>query len=192
MNTIILDTETLGNFSSPKVFDLSYLIVDNTHIIKQRAFYIKHQKGYNAFEYNKKEYESRLKSKDMKAVSYKKALKTLFRDMKKYNINSIYAYNIAFDKRVLRLNAPKRFYDKLDKINYCDILQPTRKKLENDGKYICYCLDNGYFSTTKTRKTRIKYKADYVGRFLLNNYYEKHIAIDDCFIEYVIYLKYCW
>ena len=191
MNTIILDTKTLGNFSSPKVFDLSYLIVDNTHIIKQRAFYIKHQKGYNAFEYNKKEYESRLKSKDMKAVSYKKALKTLFRDMKKYNINSIYAYNIAFDKRVLRLNAPKRFYDKLDKINYCDILQPTRKKLEYDGEYICYCLDNGYFSTTKTRKTRIKYKADYVGRFLLNNYYEKHIAIDDGFIVYVIYLKYC-
>lgn len=191
MNTIILDTETLGSFSHPLVFDLSYLIVDNTHIIKQRAFYIKHQKGYNAFKYNEKEYQNRLKSKDIKAVSYTKALKTLFKDMKKYNINSIYAYNISFDKRVLRLNAPKRFYDKLDKINYCDILTPTRKELKHDNDYICYCLENKYFYKTKNGTTQLKFKADYVGRFLINNYNEKHIAIDDCFIEYIIYLNYC-
>lgn len=191
MNTIILDTATLGGLSLPKIFDLSYLIVDDTHIIKQRAFYIKHPKKYHVLKCIKKDYESRLKSKDMKAVSYKKALRTLFKDMKKYNINSIYAYNVAFDKRVLRLNAPKRFYDRLDKINYCDILQPTREKLKHDTDYMAYCLARKCFYTTKTGKTRLNYKADCVGRFLLNDYREKHISIDDCFLEYVIYLKYC-
>lgn len=191
MHILVLDTETCNGFQEPLIYDLSYVILDTeTGEIKERSFTIKDtfddKKLFATafYAYKCPLYESALKTKETKKVSFKRALRKLQRDMRKNNITQFYAYNSRFDSNAIETTA-KRFGGKIKYHQHGDIMDFVAP-IVNTNEYKEFCAQNGFMTAHK--KPRPQRKAETVYRYLINNplYNEQHIAIRDCEIEMTI------
>ena len=120
-----------------------------------------------------------------RCVGNEELKKRLIRDIKKYNIKKVYAYNVAFDKASLR----NLFGDDFEKlvVEFIDIIPIILRTKLLTKKYCQFCIDNGYV----TEKGNIMTKAEIVYRYLFNDltFIEEHTGLADVKIEYQILLK---
>lgn len=194
MKIIVLDTETLG-LQNPTIYELGFIVYDteSNSIIKERDYLIKQVYDnldlFNTAYYSNKRpiYEEMLISKLIKRVYWGYALNMLLKDIEKYNVSEIYAYNSRFDKNAIKhtiqaLNGVKDFEsDILDIMNY---IQP----IVSTSNYQDFCESNGYM--TKHKTPRPQKKAETLYRYLTNNtdFIEDHMALSDSQIELEILL----
>ena len=120
-----------------------------------------------------------------RCVGNEELKKRLIRDIKKYNIKKVYAYNVAFDKASLK-NLFGNDFEKLE-VEFIDIIPIILRTKLLTKKYCQFCIDNDYV----TEKGNIMTKAEVVYKYLFNdlNFVEEHTGLADVKIEYQILLK---
>lgn len=190
---IVLDTETCGGMSAPLVYDLGYTIAENGAEIKTRSYTIKetfnNKPLFETAYYKEKRplYEERLESNYSKLIALKYALIQLKKDIKKYGVDEIYAYNSSFDNRALKSTIEK-FNLNIELQQITDIMNYIDGITENDN-YKNFCETNGFM--TRHKKPRPQKKAETLFRYLTQNpsYTEEHTALEDSKIELFILNK---
>ena len=197
MRLLVLDTETLGVFD-PSVYDLGYLIYDDADgIIKTRDYitseiFDDERKMKTAYYADKLPiYHKRLADGYCKKIKWAYALRMLKRDINKYKVDGIYAYNSRFDTRAIAKTCEKlgiKSNPTADGIK--DIWKGlTDPHITSTKEYKEFCRRNGFM--TKHKKPRPQAKAETVFRYLTGqtDYTEEHTALEDSKIELEILLK---
>ncbi len=198
MKIIVLDTETLGVFN-PSVYDLGYVIYDSDvdGIVKARDYitseiYDDHDKMNTAYYLEKLPiYEKRLADGYCKKMKWAYILRVLKRDINKYGVDGIYAYNSRFDTRAIAKTCEGlgvKSNPTADGI--IDIWKGlTDPHITETEEYKEFCRKHGFM--TKHKKPRCQAKAETVFRFLTGqtDYIEEHTALEDSKIELAILLK---
>ena len=189
---IVLDTETLGVFDA-RVYNLGYVVADlaDGKVIKARDYlnreiYDNENLMKTAYYYNKKPlYEKKLADGKCKKMNWAYILRILKRDMNKYGVDGIYAYNSRFDTRSIAVTCERsgvKTNPTADGI--IDIWKGmTDPRITQSPEYIEFCRRNGFM--TKHKKPRPQAKAETVFRFLTGqtDYQEEHTALADSLIE---------
>lgn len=105
---LVMDVETTGGFGCPLVYDLGFAICDKKgNIYEERSFVIEEifqdvQLMKTAYYAEKiPQYIEELKTGKRTMISFLDARAEMFQLMKEYNVNTISAYNLAFDRRAL-------------------------------------------------------------------------------------------
>lgn len=188
---MVLDTETAGNFSSPQVYDLSWLIMTRKgEIVKKESFVIKEifgnwplmQQAYYALKYP--QYIQKIFSNEIIPMSFQEAISILQKDIEEYQ-PEIWAYNSAFDERALKATA-----DALDvEINlptFFDIWGYACQVLYRK-RYVRFCAEMGC-PDGFSEKGNIRTTAEAGYRFLTKSliFEESHTALEDCYVESAI------
>lgn len=198
MKIIVLDTETLGVFD-PSVYDLGYVVYDSEtdNIIKARDYLTSEifdnaNLMKTAYYANKLPiYYQRLADGYCKKTKWSYILRMLKRDMNKYGVDGIYAYNSRFDTRAIAKTCKKlnsKTNPTADGIK--DIWKGlTDPHITETEEYKAFCRKNGFM--TKHKRPRCQAKAETVFRYLTGqtDYKEEHTALEDSKIELAILLK---
>ena len=137
MNILILDTETACGFDNPLVYDVGYIIADlKGNILLKRNYLIKNvfdnKRLFETAYYKEKRpiYELLLSIEKIKKVYLGFAIYQLLKDIEKYNVADLYAYNSSFDFKSLNCTL-KQFkntsfdIDILDIMDYISIITNT-------------------------------------------------------------------
>lgn len=195
-NIIILDTETIS-LEKSFIYDLGYIVfdLDSGKTIKEKDYIISqiwNNKPLMATAYyasKKPIYEERLKSGYSKKVGWGNACKFLLNDIKKYNVEKVYAHNSSFDYRAFKLTS-NLFNNKnvLDLVEVCDI-RKCIKGITKSADYISFCKSNNFM--THHKKPRPRETAEILFKYLTVNvgYEEEHTALEDSKIELQILIK---
>lgn len=197
MKLLVLDTETLGVFD-PSVYDLGYLIYDteSKKVIVERDYitqeiYDNPSKMKTAYYANKMPiYEDRLASGYCKKTKWTYALRVLQRDINKYNVETLYAYNSPFDTKAIARTCELLKAKNPTANGICDIWKGlTDPHITETQEYKDFCKKNGFM--TKHKKPKCQAKAETLYRYLTRNvdYEEQHTALEDSKIELAILLK---
>ena len=197
MKIIVLDTETLG-VCDPSVYDLGYLIYDteSKKVIAERDYitqeiYDNKAKMKSAYYANKLPiYESRLASGYCKKTKWTYALRVLQRDINKYNVETLYAYNSPFDTKAIAKTCELLKAKNPTACGICDIWKGlTDPHITETQDYQEFCRKNGFM--TKHKKPKCQAKAETLYRYLTQqvDYEEQHTALEDSKIELAILLK---
>ena len=195
MKILVLDTETLG-LNDRRVYDLGYVIYDTEakkvcvmrdYIIKQ--VYDNPRLMATAYYGNKRPiYEERLHTRYCKKVWWGTACRILAKDIKKFKVDALFAYNSRFDYRAILTTCEK----------YGAKVNPTAEGIDDIMRYIAnitetedykgFCKAHGFM--TKHKKPRCQKKAETLFRYLTGkvDYQEEHTALEDSKIELQIYL----
>lgn len=187
------------------IFDFGYVVGDkHGNVLKEQRFIIrevflnmeimKHAHYFAKFpDYIEELYERR---NVIKMVSWVDAKSELEKDLLNYEVSEMYAYNAAFDSRAIAethriithgVSRFTLFKDYQIKLN-CIWGMACETILQRD-KYIKFCIDNGFVSSSGNIKT----SAETVYRYLINDpeYVEEHTALEDSIIEHEI-LAHCF
>lgn len=191
---LVLDTETT-DLTKALVYDLGYIIYNTTKekVELEKSVLIKEvfrnrEAMLNAFYANKiASYLEGLYVGLREEKTVKATFKELEKDIKKYSISQIYAYNCNFDKRALAFTTEfYRLENPTEKIEFYDIRKYAieaffGKQYKEFAKEHGYISDRGYYKTT----------AEVMYRFITNNtgFIEDHTALEDSKIELEILLK---
>ena len=190
MKLLILDTETLGLYDQ-RVYNLGYLIYDTETktTIKARDYVIKEIYDNNrlmqtAYYYDKKPlYEMRIANGTCKKINWTYALRVLAREIKKYNVATMYAFNSRFDIKSIEKTC-KYYHTKNPATEISDIWKgQANPKITTQQAYIDFCKNNGFM--TKHKKPRPRENAQTLYAYITNNtnYVEEHTALEDSKIE---------
>ena len=105
---LILDTEATGTLKNPLVYDLGFIVADKKGNIIFEDNYLINQIFFDndlmqqAYFYDKvSSYYKALSSGKIKVTNVEGAKKIIDKTLKYFNISTIMAYNVAFDKRAL-------------------------------------------------------------------------------------------
>ena len=196
---IVLDVEGMSGLMP---YNVGYIIADKYEkIYKERSFalpeniYINIVRSANlnqAVEMTAgnvtdilQDFKNPFFKRKYRCVGNEELKKRLIRDIKKYNIKKVYAYNVAFDKASLK-NLFGNDFEKLE-VEFIDIIPIILRTKLLTKKYCQFCIDNGYV----TEKGNIMTKAEIVYRYLFNDltFIEEHTGLADVKIEYQILLK---
>lgn len=196
-NTLILDTETTLDIKSPLVYDLGFIGVINGKVEKFN-FLIKEvfdtqplmESAY--YKEKKPKYWALRKSNKIETTSFQKAFKFMIDYIRKNKIETISAYNIAFDIRAI--NNTLRLLDSatFEKDVWNKLLAQKNKKvlciwnlscdnLLNTKEYKEFA-DNHNF---KSPKGNYLTNAEVAYSYITQNpkFKEKHMALSDSEIE---------
>ena len=196
---IVLDVEGMSGLMP---YNVGYIIADRYEkIYKERSFalpeniYINIVRSANlnqAVEMTAgnvtdilQDFKNPFFKRKYRCVGNEELKKRLLKDIKKYNIKKVYAYNVAFDKASLK-NLFGNDFEKLE-VEFIDIIPIILRTKLLTKKYCQFCIDNGYV----TEKGNIMTKAEVVYKYLFNdlNFVEEHTGLADVKIEYQILLK---
>lgn len=196
---IVLDVE---GYSTARPYNIGYIIAD-----KYGTIYVKRSFALTACiwenivsmiasrqaeEMTKANVEEILKDVEKPRISRKYKItsidsfkKRFKKDVEKFKVKRLFAYNVNFDKGSLRRLFGEKDFQTLN-LEYCDIISGIVQTRLITEKYIRYCIDNGYI----TEKGNIQTKAEVVYRYLTNSpdFTEEHTGLSDCLIEYEILL----
>ena len=192
---IVLDTETLG-VSDPRVYDLGYVIANlaDGKVIKERDYITRQiydNKDLMNIAYYKNKmpiYEARLADGYCKKCYWGTILRILEKDIERYGVDGIYAYNSRFDSRAIATTCEKlnsKINPTADGIK--DIWKGmTDPHITETEDYINFCKKNGFM--TKHKTPRVQAKAETLFRYLTGetDYVEQHTALEDSKIEFEI------
>jgi hypothetical protein len=186
----ILDTET--NRYDQEVFDIGIVIADlHGNIVDKRQWLLDEVFKTKLFYEEKRSlYIRYLKEQDYtNYVSSREGLKRLDNMLKYYNITEIYAYNMAFDSRVIKNLA-----------NELDIENPLEgydleclwlwscQTIFQQKRFPTWC--DTHYEYAMTEKGNFKTSAEIAYAYITNqpDFVEEHTALEDCYIEYQIFL----
>ena len=192
MSILVLDTETIGG-SDPRIYNLGWVICDTeTGAILCRRDYVIRQifddevlMAHAYYASKRPLYEERILMGLCKRVFWGTACRQLARDIERYGVKEMYAYNSRFDMRTIastcrqfgRRDNPAPYIE--DIMDYVDVITDT-------PAYQAFCEANGFM--TKHRTPRCQIKAETLFRYLTDNpaYVEEHTALADSLIELYI------
>lgn len=127
-----------------------------------------------------KDYENRRLKRKYKSISIKEFYKLFTKEIKKYKIKRLFAYNVTFDRSALKRLFGEEKFESLN-LEYCDIITGILQTKLLTKKYCKFCIDNGFI----TDKNNIQTKAEVVYRYLTNclDFVEEHTGLADVMIE---------
>ena len=197
-NKIIFDTETIG-LEKCFCYDIGYTIVnmDTNETLKTQEFIIdqiwSNKALFETAYYSAKKdlYVSKMRGRKAKLVKWGYAINEIIKDIQKFEITTIYAYNSNFDTKVIDFNADwYKTRNFLDYVEVYDIWGYTSALIKNGlaTEYIDFCNKNNFISDSGN----LKNNADIWGKFLYDDleWNEEHTALEDSKIETKI-LQYC-
>lgn len=191
MNRIILDTEFV-NLQKSFIYNLGYVVAnENGDILKKRDFVIEqiwHNRELFAtsYYYNKRNiYISKMRGKRMNLVKWGECVRIMLKDIKDFNINELWAYNVRADYNAI--NFMVEWYktrNPLEKVNCYDIWDLTKEIFLKNDDYKKFCVMYNFITT----KGFFKCTAETCYAFITNNpnYAEEHTALSDSIIETTI------
>lgn len=198
-NTMILDTETVGDFESPLVHDLGYTIVDkHNKIIAQKRFLIRETRACKAVlltEFYRRKaslYDSAIEMGTVRVYPWGTVKRILLDDMKRYKVKQVAAYNLAYDYKAI--NFTDKFFSGMKKSKIIEAFKRrdlvclwglTVDTIGQTEQYYNFCLENDRV----TEAGNIRTDAETVYRFAIcPDFVEEHTALDDAIAETEIYL----
>lgn len=191
---IVLDTETLGLFDK-RVYDLGYIIYDNDkkQVVKERDYIIKQVYDNEnlmktAYYENKRPlYEIELQNGNAKKIYWGMALYILLKDIERYNVSELYAYNSRFDLEAITKTCEA--FNKNIVINHIADIMDYINIITDTQEYKDFCFNNNYL--TKHKKPQCRKTAEVVYRYITDNnvFIENHMALSDSRIELEILKK---
>jgi hypothetical protein len=102
--------------------------------------------------------------------------------MRRYQINTAFAYNAKFDKTVSQQYLPSLG------LKWLDLMKPVRKILASDEHYPAYKRLHPHIELTRAGLLKRGYSVECVGRYL-GLPHETHVAIEDAQMETQIAVK---
>ena len=194
MNICVFDTETI-TASSPFCYNLGYTIVnvESRKIVKKVDLLITEVFDNNmlfelAFFKEKKDlYIQREKEGAITRVNFARMINVVNADFNLYKVKYAFAYNCAFDKRVIAYNC-KWFKEPniFEKVTILDIWGLASEFVTSTEKYQKWAEENNRF----TENGNISASAENVWQFLNNSdKVEEHTALADSEMETDILLK---
>lgn len=187
--SMIFDTETT-DLEKCFCYDVGYVIIDNeTRIIEKANHFIIEQVWHNLplFEsayYKEKRnlYVKLLRARKATMTKWGYAVQEMIRDIKKYDIQSAYAYNSNFDEKVFNFNCDwYKTKNPFDTVEIYDIWGYASQFITNREDYKQFCEDNDLF----TDSGNYSGNAENVYRFIHQNmeFKEDHMGLSDAMIE---------
>ena len=202
-NVLVLDTETTGDFSCPLIYDFGYIIKDkNFNEIVRRNWLVKEiwETEFfmkSAFYYSKKGmYEEMVKNGEVEVLPLEEIISIWVKDMQKYKVKTVSAYNLAFDDRAITKTikvCASKMLDKVQKTlesrNLLCIWNLACDSFMQSQEYKDFCNANEYTTECGNYKT----SAEIAKRFIINStdYIESHTALNDCVDEFEILQYIC-
>lgn len=202
---LMVDVETIGTGSRALVYDLGFAVVDKKgNIYEEFSFVIEEifDDKYlmeQAYYYNKySNYILGLKLGTFTKVPFATAREKFHEMLLKYKIDTISAYNLAFDRGALQttiqfLKQGEKFltheFGRLQKINELCIWSLACEVLYSRPTYIKFVVDNEFLTPAHNPKT----SAEIGYRYLTKNLHfeEAHTGLEDVRIETQI-MAYCF
>lgn len=197
---IVLDVEGMSGLAP---YNVGYIIADRYgKIYKRHSFAFPAHIWENiadclrvgqAIEMTKKNIQeiltdanNRKRKRKYQMISDSEFIALFLKEIKRYKVKRIFAYNVTFDKTALSHLFGERFA-MLDNIEWCDIISAILTTHLLTKKYLNFCLTHGYV----TEKGNYQYKAEIVYRYLTGdlNFDEEHTGLADVLIEYGILLR---
>lgn len=199
---IVIDTETANTIEEPLTYDVGFFVMNRKgEIFEEKSLvvydiYAKEKDLMKTAYYADKlpKYEEKLKTGERQMVKFF-TIKMMIRDlMEKHNTNTVYAYNMSFDKRALN-NTEKYITDGKYKwffpkgTDFRCIWNMACQVLLARPSYINFALENGFVSDADNILTN----AECCYRYITKNidFEEEHQGLDDVRIEAEI-LKACF
>lgn len=200
MNILILDTETANTVEQPLPYDYGWMIVNNEtgEILKERSFvcaeiFLDRELMENAYFAEKiSNYWEDIKNGSRIMKRLKNIRKILWHDMKEFNVDTVGAYNMAFDQkassnniRYITSSKIKWFFPFGTKF-FC-IWHMACTSFLNTEDYINFAKEHNFISNFG----RVQTSAECAYRYLINNpdFIESHTGLEDVKIEVEIYLN---
>lgn len=186
---LILDTETTG-LDKPFCYDCSWVIMDkeNGEIIDFQANIVE-QVWHNLplfesayYKDKRQKYVTMMRKHDAVMDKWGYIMQKLKRDMKKYSITTVYAYNSDFDDKVIGYNCDWfHCNNPLDNIQICDIWGYASEYVTNKPDYRHFCEEHRRFTDTGNYKG----SAEVVYQYLTAqpDFIEEHMGLFDSQIE---------
>lgn len=197
---LVIDTETANTIEQPLPYDIGYAICDRYgNIAVERSFvvaeiFLDHKEMMKSAYFAEKipHYWEDIKNGTREIKSIFNIRKQIKKDMKKYRIKKVGAYNMAFDKRALNnvirycSKSLIRWFFPFGTEFFC-IWHLACQTLLNTTSYIKFALANGLESD----KGNILTSAESCYRFLTNSvdFEESHTGLEDVRIEIEIMAK---
>lgn len=195
MNVMIFDTETTG-LDKPFCYDVGYLVLDTeTREIKKKAHFIIEQIWHNLPLFESAYYKEKrqlyiplMRSRKATLDKWGYVMRTMYRDIKQYEITDAYAYNSDFDDKVFAFNCDWfKCNNPLENIAIHDIWGYASQFITNDENYKVFCENHSLF----TDSGNYKGSAEAVYRYITGivEFEEDHMGLMDTEIEAYILME---
>jgi hypothetical protein len=195
-NFLLLDVETAGGLGNPLIYDLGFAIVNREgEVLEKHSFLIKEIFNeptlMNSAYYAEKipSYVNELKNSKHKLVPFAYAIKVMMNAAKAHNVETVSAYNLAFDLRALNSTSKYlkgkgfTFYNKIQLCIWslaCEVLftQKTYQKVARREGWV-------------SQAGNVKTSAEMAFRYITGdyNFIEEHKGLSDVLIEAQILAK---
>lgn len=197
---LIIDTETCNTMEQPLVYDIGYAIANRKgEIVLERSFVVADtffdMKDVMSSAYYAKKIPSYWEDikNGVREVRTLKTIKAIVRqDIADYNIKTVGAYNMAFDKRAL--NTSERYFTQSFfrwffpfGMEYICIWNMACQVLMDSRNYIKFCIDNDLLTDKGNIQTSAETCYKYITKRL--DFEEVHKGLDDVRIEVEIMAK---
>ena len=189
MNTLILDTETTS-LDKPFCYDCSWVIMDmETGEIVDISCNVVEQNWHNLplfesayYKAKRPKYVEMMRNKQAKLDKYGYIMGKLARDIRKYEISDVYAYNSDFDSKVLDFNCDWfKCNNPLENVAIHDIWGYASQYVTCQQDYKDFCELHQRFTDTGNYKG----SAEVVYQYLISepDFVEEHMGLFDSVIE---------
>ena len=199
---LVVDTETTGAINAPLVYDFGAKIVDLYGRTYEKIsaviadIFLNEPERMKSAYYTEKlpQYYEDLKNNKRKLYKFSTVRRIVYNWIKKYNIEAVCAYNLAFDERAL--NNTLRFVSEgkyrfffPKGTQFIDIWSMACSSIFQRKSYQRMAYDNNWFSEKGNLLTNAEKAYCYLTN--QNEFEESHTALEDVEIETVIF-SYCW
>jgi hypothetical protein len=193
-NTMVIDTETVGDFGQPLIHDIGYQIVDeNFNVLVEKRFLIKESRlakwALNSSNFYKTKahlYDRALEYGEVEVIRWKTFCQIFGKDLSFYKVKTIGAYNIAFDYRALKFTneffgKPLKLMKKINRRNLLCLWNLSTDTMLNTNEFKTWALENNFISKCGNYST----SAETCFAYMTQNetFEEEHTALEDVKIE---------
>jgi len=191
MNVMIFDTETTA-LDKCFCYDLGYTIMSDTGAILLRKHFVIEQNWHNLplfesayYKDKRPQYITLMRQHKAAMTKWGYAMQEMIRDIRKYGITDVYAYNSDFDDKVFTFNCDWfKTNNPLENIAVHDIWGYASEFITNTTEYQHFCETHERFTDTGNYKG----SAEVVYQYLTSDpdFIEKHMGLYDSEIESAI------
>lgn len=189
----VIDTETIG-INKKLIYDFGCVICERDKVLHRYTSLV--AEVYNddalmstAYYSDRKEtvYRAKLLNGEIGVRPFSEVKSDFNALLKRYNVETVAAYNIAFDINALKdtlqyVNIPGTFLEQ--HVEVVDLYTTVCSNILNYKSYAAVALENGWVSKAGNLRTN----AEAAYRFITGDvaFNESHTALEDCDIEAVI------